>query len=275
MNGSCVFQVMKFFNIHELFFTLFTFFILFHVKSSFQINTKFKDKYLSEMQWKSIKIIITNEPPQSHLREKVNKIIYFHFEKWAIHKAIQFKKRYYKRTQHISLDEMCVYTMKGLYNSIKMYDGKHNFVKYANILVLSSLYDCVTDLCPLNILPKYKRKSKVWKNKNKNFYINSLQPIFDVPDFYLSNKKEENVLEKYNNQEFYISLWKFIHSRLDEKSIYVFHLKYDFEFEKKQSNKGIASLLSCSEESIRKIIGKGHNVMKKGLVNKGGIMCIF
>jgi len=43
----------------------------------------------------------------------------------------------------------------------------------------------------------------------------------------------------------------------------IFHLKYNFEFDRIRSNKMISELMCCSEEHVRKTLLKGFLILKK------------
>jgi hypothetical protein len=227
---------------------------------------------LSVEQVKTINSIIINPSTNTEIRSKINKILYIYYEKWAINQAYTFKKLHKFKCRQIKIDELQIYSLKGLIDGIKNYNGKSNFLEYIKIYIEGCLFEGMTELQPLTIIPKHIRRNSNWSSKNKKRYKKSLKPIFYGLDDWLIDKNiyNENTVyitnEKYNLTDDYISnIWMKIYN-LDDFSKNVFYYKYNYNFDKIRSNKNISKLLNCSEETIRKNLKKSKTIITNYLL---------
>jgi hypothetical protein len=190
----------------------------------------FNNKFLTNNQWNDIRFIIKkNKNPI--IRNKINKIIYSHYEKYAYYQSIKFKKKYFYKLSHISLDELFLYTSRGLYNSIKNYDGRSCFIKYANIYIKFELYKYLKIINPIS-----------------KYYIGNNIDYFD----YITYKKNiyENNNPNNNSDNMYYNYWIIINKMNSELKI-ICKYKFNYRFEIIRTNKEIGKLMCCSEENIR------------------------
>ena len=216
--------------------------------------------HLTNQQINKINYLIKSKSLNLNQRNIINNILFISYEKYAIKKAIEFKKLHYFKCKNINTDELILCSKLGLFKSTKNYNGNFNFITYSDIYIKSELLNLLTSHFSLSLLPKNIRK----KNKN-NFtdielynykkalqtkyitYSNNWQ--FDV--IYNSNNNNNNyVLDNINKYENHKKMWGKINN-LDSFSKRIIYLKYDFDFNKIRSNKHIGQLMCCSEENIR------------------------
>jgi RNA polymerase sigma factor (sigma-70 family) len=217
------------------------------------LNVQKCNKFLSPMQWTSIKYILNHYSSSEEMKNKTKKLIYHYYYNWTINKAYEFsrKYRYYKK---LDPNELSLYAVIGLEKAINIYNTSYPFFNHLELYVKSSLYDAITHLQPINSIPKYYRKSKKWRTKNYKIYENSLNTQFVGPDEWIFdkyNKDFDSSLNSYKN----IKIQEFIDT-LDPISTKIVNLKY-FQNDK-WSNKKIGELLGFSEECVRLRLKKIH-----------------
>lgn len=213
--------------------------------------------------------LIKNPSLDINKRNYINKILFYSYEKWAIKKAIEFKKFHYYKCKNIILDDLIVASKVGLYKSIKKYNGNTTFIFFSYFYIKGELLKTLTDYFSINNIPKQIRK------KNKSNYTNSelkkykkkLNPILvSYSNYWQFDKYQNNNNINFDNL---IKIWQLINN-FDPFCKRIFYLKYDFEFNKIRSNKKISELLCCSEENIRINLKKYKNNsdIKTNLINK-------
>lgn len=222
---------------------------------------------LTGEQWKLIKTVINNSKTPDRMKNKISNIIYDKYETWAIHQAYEFKKFHKYKCRNINIQDLILYSLEGLKMASQKYNGKTFFHLYAYIYIKGSLYNGLTDLLPITNIPKNIRKN----NKNdiktvNNFYYKKLLNtrfvgyneywMFEKKQIFDDNKDESNLIE----------IWNDININLDAYSKRVFHYKYNYYFEKINSNKKIAELMACSEENIRMNLKKSKNILKNIII---------
>jgi len=131
-------------------------------------------------------------------------------------------------------DELAIYGQMGLKKATANYDPEKCglFTKYADFYVKGELYKGVRKLKPLH--------SPI----GENIWIYDNVPI----------KPEENI-------ETFTDKWVTLREGLTDFEYRCTTYKYSFEFVKEMSNKKIAELMSCSEETVRKAIVKANGIL--------------
>jgi ribosomal protein S24E len=200
-------------------------------------------KFLTIQQKADIKTIIQNKNTPTFMREKVNTILFTHYSNYAINKAIKFKKFHHQKCRHIDQEELNICAQVGLINSIKKYNGNHQFTKYSDIYISSELYKAMTQLYPISKISKKVRMSKKLggeEQEKKTHYLGSNH-------FVLDNRNMNNIsIEKCEN------LWEIINmSSLDSNTKRAIYYKYNYCFDKIRSNKEVSEMMSFSEEYVR------------------------
>jgi hypothetical protein len=227
------------------------FFLFFTASSSLCAN-------LSKITQERIKYIIQHPGTTYEMREQINTILFTSYKDWATTKAVNFKRLHKNKCSHIRTDEFISYSLFGLYQGIKRYNGNNTFVTYVDFYIKHELQQCVAKLLPINALPKtYLKKKKTQQeyNKFKNIY---LKPIYIGFDNYLmentiynsiySNKNTWFKIEDDTN--FKIEIWKKIRE-LPPLHMRIMYYKYSSDFEMLRSNREIAELMGYSTQTIR------------------------
>jgi RNA polymerase sigma factor (sigma-70 family) len=208
--------------------------------------------------------LIKNPKLSQNERQITNKILYLSYEKWAIKKAIEFKKYHYFKCKNVNINDLIISSKFALFQSIKKYNGNSKFIYFSEIYIKSELLKTLTDSFSLSTVPKYIRK----KNKN-NFtekeilkYKKILSTrLVSYSDYWKFDKYVKNyqtnldLIEINENKE---KVWEKI-KKLDTFQQKIFYLKYDLDFNKINSNKNISEIIGCSEENIRLTINKIKN----------------
>jgi len=214
--------------------------------------------YLTNTKWMQINTFLLNKNKYTNEEvNKINKIIYLNYEKWAFYTSYKFKQFHFFKCKEISQKELNLYASIGLTKAIHNYNPSKNvtFSIYASNYITGELYNGMTVLQPISILTKSERKKSIY---NRNQYI-KIQPHLGSNNDYLfvtNTKYDSNSYKKYEE------LWKHIFEMdipLITKN--VIKLKYSFDFNKIRSNKDISLLLCCSEENVRLNI----NLFKKNI----------
>jgi RNA polymerase sigma factor (sigma-70 family) len=212
----------------------------------------------------SIVNLIKKQSLNLEQREKINKILYLSYEKWAIKKALDFKKFHNFKCTNINKQDLILSSKMGLFKSINKYNGNSSFIYFSEIYIKSELFKTLTNHFSLSIIPKnIRNKSKKdFSNQELLEYNKLLQPTYiSHQNNWQFNKifglKTEEFSDKFLKDEAKLELIKKVWKIVDELKPFkkkIFYLKYDFELNKIKSNKQIAELMCCSEEHIRKNI---------------------
>ena len=235
--------------------------ILKYFLSSLLIFNNFTNSlYLTNENYKIIISLIKNPLTSFYQREKINKIMYHCYENWAVSKAVEFKKKHNYKCRDIQNTELFLYTKYALYKSIVKYNGQIPFINYSTIYISASLNDAITDRFSLSILPKsYRKKSKAnftlheINNYNKLLHVKIIDSNYDNKLSFLKKKEyesSEGIDTNYYDSKM-CEIWNIINN-FDPFVKRIYHLKYDYEFNKIRTNKEISVLMVCSEEYIRK-----------------------
>jgi len=230
--------------------------------------------HLTTSQITTINNLIKYPGTTKEQREIINKVLYSSFEKFAIKKAKDFKFKHKYKCYNIDINDLILSSKIGLYKGIKNYNGNSNLIYYFYIYINSELLKQLTQHFSDSAIPKKERiksKSKLYLNENNSTNYNLLfNKIISYDDIrihykqYLINNNNYNfdnidIIDNIDNNLILINqledkknIWNIINS-FDPFSKRIFYLKFDFEFNKINSNKKIANLMCCSEEHIRKM----------------------
>lgn len=234
----------------------------------FFIPTMYAINYLSDSQWTLIKHILKHPQRTSYMTDTIHQVLYQHYRYKAYGIAYEFKKKYSKLCSHISVTEMNQYASKGLLLAIKNYNPKYPFSNHMSLYVNSQLYIGLSDLQPLTTIPKNLRLSKKWKNENRILYKKLTNTKLVGNDDYLynitqdKNDSKANNLENTSENQMLSEIWSIINS-LDVEYQQIMKYKYDFYLQKVRSNRHVAELMCCSDETIRKKLLIIENIIQK------------
>ena len=220
--------------------------------------------HLSYEQMKTIDNLIKSKSLNFQQRTIINNILFASYEKYAIKKAIEFKKIHSFKCKNINTNELILCSKLGLFKSIKNYNGNYSFIRYSDFYIKGELLKQLTSHFSSSLLPKNLRtKNKQnfsenelieYKKKLQTKYI-SYSDNWQFDKLYNTNKIENEILYNINEYENNKKLWEKINN-LDAFSKRIIYLKFDFYFNKIRSNKHISELMCCSEEMIRKSLCK-------------------
>jgi hypothetical protein len=200
-------------------------------------------------------------------RESINKILYKAYENFAVKKALDFKTLHSYKCQNIKINELILCSKLGLFKSIKKYNGKYNFINYSSIYIKSELLRLLTETYSLSALPKsYRIKNKLNFTENELILYNRLLNTqlscqYKTPENNIF-VKDDNILNKINKK---YEDYELLNDKINKLSGFekrIFQLKYNYDlnlnndnnynYKQIRSNKNIAILMCCSEETIRK-----------------------
>lgn len=219
------------------------------------------NSYLTKSNHKLIVNLIKNPNLGKTERGKINKIMYLSYQKWAIKKAYEFKKKHYYKCSRIPTDELILYSKVGLYKSIVNYKGTSDFTYYSSLYIRYELIKALTDSFSLSILPKKIRmesKANYTLEESEN-YKDLLTTMVKTDCNYWKNNKINLNDEIINTNEYQNKLretWDYINNNYEPFLKRVIFLKYDYQFNEIKTNKIVGKLMCCSEEWIRKNIEK-------------------
>lgn len=208
--------------------------------------------YLQPHNLQRISSLIQNPNLQKDQRHVLNKLLYVNFQDWAARKAMDFKYKHYHKCKRIPLDELILYSKKGLYKSILNYNGSSNFLTYSNFYVDGEIKLALTHSYSLSKLPKRVRsKSKKNMNETELYHYKQLLNTEVHSEINHWTATKISILDHYESLEKYRDAWDLINSQ--EPFIKrVMYLKYDYDFKVLRSNKRVALLMCCSQEYVRK-----------------------
>jgi hypothetical protein len=226
-------------------------FFLFFTGTSISAN-------LSKVSQERIKYIIQNPGTTYEMREQINNILFNSYKDWATTKAIHFKRLHKHKCNHIKTDEMILYSLFGLYQGIKRYNGNSTFVTYVEFHIKNELQQCVAKLLPINALPKTYIKKKKTQQEYKKMNNIYLKPIYIGFDHYLMENTIYNSIYSNKNKWFEteddttlkIKIWKKIRE-LPQLQMRIMYYKYSSDFEMLRSNREIAEIMEYSTQTIR------------------------
>lgn len=213
--------------------------------------------YLSNPQWKTIQNLLEHNQLTLPMRNKINVILFYHYDDWSCYKANEFKKIHNYKCNHIPLEELQMYARLGLMNAIRNYKGKSVFSHYANIYIQGELYRGMTELHPLTLASLRDRKSKPLPSTKKKhilttYFVGNKEWMIDKIQ-YSKNNLDNEILNKHIIKE---EFWNILDKQPNIKAKRMIRYKFDCEWNQLRTNKQVAELMGCSQEHVRKTIKK-------------------
>lgn len=210
--------------------------------------------HLSPKQMYSARGLLMNPTITQPQRESIQKLLYTAHEKWAIKKAVEFKKFHHYKCRGISTDELVLSSKIGLLKSSRKYNGRSPFAKFSEIYVKSELLRTLT--IRLSVTTCVSAKDRMKSNRTE-----SIKRTVSAVDRMLTSNQPTPIANSAEN-EFYRSAWEYVDT-LDAFTKRIVLLKYDHEFKTQRSNKILADLMCCSEETVRKAITRFSDGMRQ------------
>ena len=207
-------------------------------------------KMITPKQWRILQHYKTDKHTSQSMMEKVNYIIFMRHVPLVCSTAKMFGKIHKRKILNIKQD-MLVYGYRGLYDSVRKYDGRRLFVNYAKIYIEGSIYKCITDNYTISKIPITERRKSVMKRK----------PVYREYEYttYLRGLDYMKSVQIENNSDL-LYFWGEI-NRLEPFVKRLFYYRFDYLFNIKRTNKDVAELMCCSEEHVRKTIKKHISVL--------------
>ena len=213
--------------------------------------------HLTPKQLYSARGILMNPKITDAQRHSVQKLLYIAHEKWATKKAIEFKQFHRYKCRDILTEDLVLGSKIGLLRSARIYNGRTPFVRFSEIYVKSELLRTMTKhISVTNCVSKRERQSALKSNRTASIHrtVHAVDAIIESAEL----TPNTNTAEK----EFYETAWKYVDT-LDAFTKRTIWLKYDYRFKTVRSNKGIAELMCCSEETVRKSVVKFSDGMRR------------
>jgi hypothetical protein len=168
----------------------------------------------------SVRGILRHPGATEFQKQQIQNILYVAYEKWAIKQAGIFKRFHVYKCRDIALDELVLAGKWGLFKSTTNYNGQSAFISYAELYIHSEL------LRFMNSRLKGKKIGIVYDT-------NDLESNLDFDSIRSSRL---DYLQGLN---------------VDPATRRMFALKFDEDKQKIRSNKHVAELMCCSEETVR------------------------
>jgi RNA polymerase sigma factor (sigma-70 family) len=211
------------------------------------------NKFITKPQWKYFQTKIIQSDTTQSMRDKINYIL-FERHKPLLYSMVNDFTRFHKhKCKYVNKDDIIQYGAMSLHHAIRNYNGQSSFHQYAKLYIKGGMYNAITIHHPITKIPKKQRRTSKHSNQT-NFDV--LLPSFDNKNEYLG--KNTQYLESplgykyFNNYESQrLKVWRKI-NKLSPFTKRVLYQKFDIDFNVKYSNKYLADLNSCSEETIRK-----------------------
>lgn len=211
--------------------------------------------HLSLTQMYSLRGILMHPGITVAQKSSIQNLLYVTHEKWAIKRAIEFKQFHRYKCRDISADELALSGKIGLLKSSKKYNGHSSFVAFSKIYVMSEMLRTLTNRLSITscISPRDRMRSASSLSNMNITNTNRIRKIYSYTDSLRSNQPQP--LDHTQTNEFYASLWQNIDT-FDTFTKRAIRAKYDYEFNVIRSNKLVAELMCCSEETVRKSVNK-------------------
>ena len=213
--------------------------------------------HLSSVQMYSVRKLLNNPELPIYERVTIQRVLYISHEKWAVKKAIEFKTLHRHKCMNIPLNELALSGKIGLFKSTKRYNGSSNFIRFSDIYVKSELLRTMTSyLSTTSCISKRDRLSAVALSFQMRlpttFPSNATIPTkiitkssMRIPLFGKINPSELASSELQPPDRICDAVEGLPEDTFARRILW---LKYDGN---KRSNKHIAELMCCSEETVR------------------------
>jgi hypothetical protein len=192
-------------------------------------SLKYNSRHLTGFQQTTIRNLLQHPDLSEKQHTVINNILFSHYVPWAKKKAYEFKKDHGYICKNIFIEDLLAASFSGLYKGTVNYNGLGTYTNYVNYYISGELYKCT----------------------NKHRFVD----MPHIPSAYVPIQTSH-----------YVDYWTHILSTSNFTNIENRILKYKFapDFNKLCSNKHIAELMCCSEETIRIHV---KNIAKK--IDKG------
>ena len=173
--------------------------------------------HLSYQQTKMIDNLIKSNSLDINQRNIINRVLFISYEKFAIKKAIEFKKLHSFKCKNIHKDELVLSSKIGLFKSIKKYNGNSSFINFSEIYIRSELLKTLTSYYSLSPLPKnirirskqnYSNDKMIEYKKQLNIKLIDYSNNWQFDKIYNKNQNNNVILDNINKYENHKKLWE-------------------------------------------------------------------
>jgi RNA polymerase sigma factor (sigma-70 family) len=217
--------------------------------------------HLSGTQMANIDRLIRTPGLTTKQRSMLDSVLYRSYEKWAVKKATDFRRLHRNKCRNIPKADLILSSKIGLYKAIKNYNGKYYLLNYSHLYVKRELLNMVSARYSDSIIPlKTRSLNKAHFSKeemeqyNRDLEKTTHQYAISWTGADLRNKESYNCTGL--DEETWAELWSRIDD-LDPKTKRIIRLKYEYDFTRQFSNREVAELNGCSEETVRQAVLKG------------------
>lgn len=193
-------------------------------------------------------LMMPDIPPRTrHLFEA---ILYRRYEGWAIKIGSNFKKQHMYKCKHIPYHEMSIYSRIGLLNAIRRYQPTKDtalFHLYAVHHIRGQLYKGMTDLSPITNVSKKMLRNAGTIYQRAHHHSGLLN---NQHSGLLNNQPHTSAAHTNDSAK----LWEHIEETAEPFTRRCITYKFDYDFNTIRSNREVAYVMSCSEETVRKNI---------------------
>ena len=223
--------------------------------------------FLTLQKWFIIKNIMTNQQSTEIIKNNAKKIIFMEYYNWTRKQTFIFIKNNPKILKKIKFNELNMYALSGLSKAIHKYNYSYTskFSNYALLYIKNDLYQGITDLTSLKLLPHSYRVSRKWKLNNTYLYKKSMTKIqfLGDDDWILDKFSKQNDDSNMDN----INEIKNIINNLNPFLKRIFYYRFDENMNKRFRINKIAILMCVSDETIRKSLNIIRKKIKDNLSN--------
>ena len=219
--------------------------------------------YLSSYQWTLINNIIKNPSSSEDIKYHTKKIIFKNYYKWSIKQYYIFIDKNYHLTKKLNKDELKLYAIRGLYKSLKNYNGNNTqFINYSNKYIDGELLLGVSELSRIKLIPHRLIVNKKWRNDNNKLYKNLMKGVLNIGhDTWLVEKYAKS---SDKTTDIDIDEIKILVEKLEPRLKRIFYYKYNNNF----TIDKISELMCLSNEYIRLSLNKINIFLKENFVEK-------
>lgn len=210
---------------------------------------------LSPPQLRSINRLMMDPELPCRSKHMLESVLYKNYEQWAVRIGSNFKRHHDYKCKHIPFHEMAIYSRMGLLNAIRMYKPTKEsamFHLYAVHHIRGQLYKGMTTLSPIVNTSQKKLRSAGTIYHRATHHDGMLN---NQPDPHIDNALRDSRI-----------LWDHISDTADPFTRRCITYKFDYDFNMIRSNKEVAALMECSEETVRSHILKYFVTQRLGVV---------
>jgi len=212
--------------------------------------------HLSPQQLYSIRGLLLKSPLNQDQRASLQNLLYVTHQSWAVKQAVKFKELHYYKCRDITTEDLVLSSKFGLLKSSRIYDGRTTFTRFSEIYVRSELLRTMTTRLSVTTCVSAKDRMKSAKTRTKSIP----NPPYSYQGPITSLEPRPYCKQKRTN--FYDFVWQYVDT-LDAFTKRAVTLKYDYEFNVKNTNRNIATLMCVSEETLRKTFNQFSTEMQR------------